>query len=82
MEKKTIRRILLPIFLILLIIFGFVIFKYNQERNEVVQNLILKGYTCNKNIFGFYSTCYENNFFKEKSHEKFMINWSIKNGTK
>lgn len=73
METQT-KNYLMIVFIGLLILFVFVIYQYNEARNELVQELQAQGYTCNKNQFGFYKRCFNSSEFIIPIHLNFTHN--------
>lgn len=50
-------NILLAVFVGLIMLMGIFMYEYNEDRNEIVEGLIEKGYECEKNPLGIYKKC-------------------------
>lgn len=67
MSKRT-YDILLTIFFVLIIVLFVSLYLYNESRNDMVEKAESQGYTCEKNIFGFYKTCYHKDYLEETGY--------------
>ena len=74
MEKINIPKKIyysLVVLMIVLILFLFVLmYYYNEHRKNIVEDLEAEGFFCNKNIFGFYTSCL-------KPENKFELNLDL-----
>lgn len=55
--KAEIYYGLIMAFVVLIVVTFFLMYQYNQERQEVVAELESRGYVCLKDPFGFYKSC-------------------------
>lgn len=70
---------LLLFFLILIIVFGFALYKYNDARNAAVAELEAQGYACQKNPLGMYKECLSPEYV-DKFGLNFSINYNVSGG--
>ena len=74
--SKKVYNILFYTFWILIVALVGLLYLYNESRNEMVEEAIAQGYTCEKNVFGFYKKCYSAKYLKETGHVP-ITNWTV-----
>jgi len=72
--KRT-YNILLTIFIIGIVSLFGLLYLYNESRIDMVEKAEAEGYTCEKNIFGFYKKCYSDNYLNESGYTP-ITNWN------
>jgi len=77
--KESTFMILGFLFIVLICVAFFGMYKYNEARNEAVAELEAKGYICQKNPLGMYKECLSPEYVDQHGIN-FTINYNLSTG--